>query len=156
MSFIDHNKNYEKDKGAIFGKVKKDESDDDNLLESVIEEDEEEDDFTWVQQAPRRTLLDRVVGNIFGDKKEQLYDLYPKLAVITVPKMPIITPKGDEIIHKNKFKTQLLLLNHAWEQKKQLYETENAKVELMKSQRQHVIQEEPEKEEKISVLSDMI
>jgi hypothetical protein len=48
--------------------------------------------------------------------------MYPKLAVITVPKMPIITPKGDEIIHRNKFKTQLQLLNTAYNQKVALYE----------------------------------
>ena len=72
-----------------------------------MEEEDEDDDFTWVQQAPRRTLLDKVVGNIFGKEKSKLYELYPKLAVITVPKMPIITPKGDEIIHRTKFKAQL-------------------------------------------------
>ena len=47
----------------MFGKIKTEDE-----LESVNEEDED-DDFEWVQQAPRRTLLDRVVGNIFGKEK---------------------------------------------------------------------------------------
>ena len=34
-----------------------------------LEEDEEEEQG-WDHKAPRRTLLDRVVGNIFGTKKE--------------------------------------------------------------------------------------
>ena len=109
--FIDHQKTTNKDpEKKLFGRIKADDG-----LESVHEQDpDDEDDFDWVEQAPRRTLLDRVVGNIFGKEKQRLYEMYPKLAVITVPKMPIITPKGDEIIHRNKFKTQLQLLNTAY------------------------------------------
>ena len=95
--FIDHNKNFEK-KDRLFGN---------NSVPMIAEEEDDDEDFTWDQKASRRTLLDRVVGNIFGKQKDKLYEMYPKLAVITVPKMPIITPKGDEIIHRNKFKTQL-------------------------------------------------
>ena len=48
--------------------------------------------------------------------------VFPSLAVITVPKMPIITPKGDEIILRKKYNTNMSLLNEAFEQKRQLFD----------------------------------
>ena len=55
--------------------------------------------------------------------------MYPSLAVITVPKMPIITPKGDEIILRKKYNTNMNLLNEAFMQKQQLYNNENDIIE---------------------------
>ena len=55
-----------------------------------------------------------MVAKAFGAHKQRVYAMFPKLAKITVPKMPIITPKGDEIIHRNKFKIQLDLLREAY------------------------------------------
>lgn len=51
--------------------------------------------------------------------------VFPSLAVITVPKMPIITPKGDEIIMRKKYNNNMTLLNEAFEQKKELINLEN-------------------------------
>ena len=39
-------------------------------IHEELEEDEEELNQSWNQKVPRRTLLDRVVGNIFGTQKE--------------------------------------------------------------------------------------
>ena len=50
--------------------------------------------------------------------------MFPSLAVITVPKMPIITPKGDEIILRKKYNNNMNLLNEAFEQKKELFDSE--------------------------------
>ena len=50
--------------------------------------------------------------------------VFPSLAVITVPKMPIITPKGDEIILRKKYNNNMSLLNEAFEQKKELFDSE--------------------------------
>ena len=53
-----------------------------------------------------------------------LSPVFPSLAVITVPKMPIITPKGDEIIMRKKYNNNMNLLNEAFEQKKELFDSE--------------------------------
>ena len=53
-----------------------------------------------------------------------LSPVFPSLAVITVPKMPIITPKGDEIILRKKYNNNMNLLNEAFEQKKELFDSE--------------------------------
>ena len=52
------------------------------------------------------------------------FAVFPSLAVITVPKMPIITPKGDEIILRKKYNNNMNLLNEAFEQKKELFDSE--------------------------------
>lgn len=41
--------------------------------------------------------------------------VFPTIAVITVPKMPIITPKGDEIILRKKYNANMNVLNEAFE-----------------------------------------
>ena len=40
--------------------------------------------------------------------------------------MPIITPKGDEIILRKKYNNNMNLLNEAFEQKKELINMENS------------------------------
>ena len=50
--------------------------------------------------------------------------MFPTIAVITVPKMPIITPKGDEIILRKKYNANMNVLNEAFEQKAELYDTQ--------------------------------
>ena len=92
-------------------------------LEEINEDDEEVDEEDEIQHR-RRTILDKVVGNVFGKNKQNLYEMFPSLAVITVPKMPIITPKGDEIILRKKYNNNMTLLNEAFEQKKELYNNE--------------------------------
>lgn len=48
---------------------------------------------------PRKTLLDKVITNVFGDKRK-VYEKYPELAELTVPKYPVIKPKGNEVINR--------------------------------------------------------
>ena len=98
-------------------------------LEEISEEEEDDEDVENEQAAnKRRTLLDKVVGEVFGKEKQRLYEMFPSIAVITVPKMPIITPKGDEIIMRKKYNNNMSLLNEAFEQKKQLYDAEASMV----------------------------
>ena len=49
--------------------------------------------------------------------------MFPTIAVITVPKMPIITPKGDEIILRKKYNTNMTILTEAFEQRDELYDS---------------------------------
>jgi len=85
-------------------------------LEEIREESELSDsDDQKTQDGKRRTLLDKVVGEVFGKDKQRLYEMFPTIAVITVPKMPIITPKGDEIIIRKKYNTNMHLLTEAFE-----------------------------------------
>ena len=115
-------------------------------LEEVAEEDE--DDATDQEENKsnhRRTLLDKVVTDVFGKEKNRLYQMFPTLAVITVPKMPIITPKGDEIILRKKYNSNMNLLNEAFEQQQELY-NENAIDEsplLRSSSRQNIEERKP-------------
>jgi len=49
-----------------------------------------------------------LICNSFADSSSVL--VFPKIAVITVPQMPIITPKGDEIIMRKKYNMNMGLL----------------------------------------------
>ena len=119
-----------------------------SIHDEALDEDEDRD---WIQaNIFRRTLLDKVVGKAFGNSKQKLYKMFPKLAVITVPKMPIITPKGDEIIHRNKFKTQLDLLKEAYNMKMQLYEEEQEEAKTRQELPIPEIKEQSEDEESSS------
>ena len=52
-----------------------------------------------IKTQTKQTLLDKVVCNVFGEK-QLLYERFPKLASVTVPKYPVISPKGAEIINR--------------------------------------------------------
>lgn len=85
----------------------------------------------------RRTLLDKVVDGVFGKEKQKLYEMFPKIAAITVPKMPIITPKGDEIILRKKYNNNMNLLSEAFESQMQLVDVQDVekKPVVVKSER---------------------
>jgi hypothetical protein len=69
-----------------------------------------------VNKAIKSTLLDKVVCNVFGENR-RLFEKFPKLAKITVPKYPVITPKGNEIINREQFRVSLELLNSVVQEK---------------------------------------
>jgi len=48
-----------------------------------------------------------VVGGVFGKDKYQVYNKYPELASMTIPKQVLISPVGDEIINPKKFNKSL-------------------------------------------------
>lgn len=48
----------------------------------------------------KTTLLDRLVSNVFGPQ-HKIYEKYPTLEQIIVPKYPVIKPKGNEIINRD-------------------------------------------------------
>lgn len=63
--------------------------------------------------------------------------VFPKIAAITVPKMPIITPKGDEIILRKKYNNNMNLLREAFESQMQLVDEQEVekKPAVVKSER---------------------
>lgn len=56
---------------------------------------------------PRQTLVDKLVGNVFGKDKDVLYKDYPDLINLTVSKNVILTPKGREIIKPQLFRKSM-------------------------------------------------
>jgi hypothetical protein len=64
-------------------------------------------------------LIDKVVGSVFGESKNELYKNYPKLADVTIPKMAIITPRGDEVIFRKKFDETLTILKDHMQNKEE-------------------------------------
>ena len=57
--------------------------------------------------------------SVFSKDKDAVYAKFPHLSEITRPKMPIISPKGDEVILRTKFQEQLNLLSLAVEMDRQ-------------------------------------
>lgn len=56
--------------------------------------------------------------NAFGDESYKVYQAYPNLAHLTKPSHPIITPRGNEVIERNKFKENQHLLDKIHLEKK--------------------------------------
>jgi hypothetical protein len=73
------------------------------------------EDFKFNRKTGKTTLIDKLIKSVFTKDKDAVYDKYPHLIEITRPKMPIISPKGDEVIHPSKFQEQLNLLAMAME-----------------------------------------
>ena len=73
------------------------------------------EEFKFNRKTGKSTLIDKLIKSVFPKEKDAVYGKYPHLAEITRPRMPIISPKGDEVIHPSKFQEQLNLLSLAIE-----------------------------------------
>ena len=54
-----------------------------------------------LEKVQKQTLLDKLVSNVFDKNSDMIYKDYPELTKLTVPKVPILTPRGKDIIMPN-------------------------------------------------------
>ena len=67
-------------------------------------------DALKIVREPKRTLLDKLVLNVFDRHKDTIYKDYPALSKLNVPKIPIMTPKGKDIIMPTPFRESNAIL----------------------------------------------
>jgi len=58
---------------------------------------------------PKKTLLEKLVKGVFGNKRDEIYEEYDLMSIVQ-PKFPIITPKGPEVINSKLFRQSIDLL----------------------------------------------
>ena len=63
-----------------------------------------------MEKVPRKTLLEKLVLNVFDKHKDTIYRDYPALSKLNVPKIPIMTPKGKDIIMPTPFRESNAIL----------------------------------------------
>lgn len=76
------------------------------------QEGKEKVDEMHFQIKPRQTILEKLIQNAFGRNVSKLYAQYPNLKQLTQPNLPIIDPRGLEIIKRSQFKESLRLLSN--------------------------------------------
>ena len=54
-----------------------------------------------LEKKSKQTLLDKLVSNVFDKNSDAIYKDYPELGKLNVPKIPIMKPKGKDIIMPN-------------------------------------------------------
>lgn len=83
-----------------------------NLLPNSKPDGKEKIEVMHFQVKPRQTILEKLIQNAFGKNVGKLYSQYPNLKQLTQPNLPIIDPRGIEIIKRSQFKESLKLLDN--------------------------------------------
>lgn len=73
-------------------------------------------DALKIEKQPKKTLLDKLILNVFDKHKDTIYKDYPALSKLNVPKIPIMTPKGKDIIMPTPFRESNAILQASVEE----------------------------------------
>jgi len=65
----------------------------------------------------RATIIERIMNNVFGSEKDNVYNKYPHIHRLTVQNEPTLTPRGQEIINRDKYMESVKLLNEIIQEK---------------------------------------